>query len=74
VIPVKVNGEPYIVECTGIYYPIKPVPVEAIYTVVKLDPENGKVEGSIFLSEIMHQSFTCQRTRFTLPITFRWIM
>jgi len=78
VIPMRVNGEPYIVECTRIYHPIKPVPVEAIYTVVKLDPENGKVEGSISFvgnyASVVYMSKNAVYVAYYLPMDYVRIM
>ncbi|MFN3384638.1 MAG: beta-propeller domain-containing protein, partial [Archaeoglobaceae archaeon] len=47
IVPLKVNGENFVVECSGIYHPIKPIPVESVYTVVKIDAKTGKVEKAI---------------------------
>ena len=78
VIPMRINGEPYIVECTGIYHPIKPVPVEAIYTVVKLDPENGKVKGSISFvgnyASVVYMSKNSVYVAYYLPMDYVRIM
>ncbi len=37
---------PFRVECSEIYHPRYPLPVEAVYTVVKLNPQTGEVENS----------------------------
>ncbi|MCS7130155.1 MAG: beta-propeller domain-containing protein [Archaeoglobaceae archaeon] len=47
IIPLNVNGAPYVVECRGIYYPTKPIPVESVYTVVKISANTGEIEDSI---------------------------
>jgi len=47
IVPLSVNGVSHVVECSGIYHPVKPLPVESIYTVLKLDAESGRIEESI---------------------------
>lgn len=47
IVPLSVNGVSHVVECSGIYHPVKPLPVESIYTVLKLDSKSGMVEESI---------------------------
>ncbi|MEM4616372.1 MAG: beta-propeller domain-containing protein [Archaeoglobaceae archaeon] len=47
IVPLSVNGIGYVVDCVKIYHPIKPLPVESVYTVVKLDAVSGEVEDSI---------------------------
>ncbi|MCS7143922.1 MAG: beta-propeller domain-containing protein [Archaeoglobaceae archaeon] len=47
IVPLSVNGVEHVIECNGIYHPTKPLPVESIYTVVRIDAISGKVEDSI---------------------------
>ncbi len=47
IIPVRVNGKDFVVECGNIYHPIKPIPVETVYTALKIDAKAGKVEKAI---------------------------
>ncbi|MDK2875871.1 MAG: hypothetical protein PWQ22_281 [Archaeoglobaceae archaeon] len=47
IVPLSVNGVAHVIECSNIYHPVKPLPVESIYTVVRLDAESGRVEDSI---------------------------
>ncbi|MEM3927838.1 MAG: beta-propeller domain-containing protein [Archaeoglobaceae archaeon] len=47
IIPLKVDGKDFVVECGRIYHPIKPIPVETIYTVAKINAKTGEVEKII---------------------------
>lgn len=47
IVPLSVNGVGHVVDCSRVYHPIKPLPVESVYTVVRLDAISGKVEESI---------------------------
>ena len=47
IVPLSVNGVGWAVDCSSIYHPVKPVPVEVLYTVIKLDATSGRIEGSI---------------------------
>lgn len=47
IIPLSIDGVAQVIDCSKIYHPRKPLPVESIYTVVRLDAESGKVEDSI---------------------------
>ncbi len=39
----RIGGEEVVVRCVDIYHPIEPVPAEATYTILKIDPEKGEV-------------------------------
>lgn len=47
IVPIKSEGKDFVVECGRIYHPIKPIPVETIYTAIKLDAKTGEVEKAI---------------------------
>ncbi|MEM0204081.1 MAG: beta-propeller domain-containing protein [Archaeoglobaceae archaeon] len=47
IVPLKVDGKDFVVECGRIYHPIKPIPVETIYTVARIDAKTGEVEKVI---------------------------
>ncbi|MEM4496271.1 MAG: beta-propeller domain-containing protein [Archaeoglobaceae archaeon] len=45
--PYEVNGVRYRVECSNIYHPTRPLQVSTIYTIAKINAENGKIENTI---------------------------
>ncbi len=45
--PLKIDGNSLNIECRDIYYPINPVPVDATFTTMILDPNSGRVEKNI---------------------------
>lgn len=44
--PLKVNGEPFVIECRNIYHPITPVYADITYNIMKIDPNTGEVKNS----------------------------
>ena len=78
IIPMNVNGMGYIVDCSRIYHPIKPVPIEVIYTVVKLDPVSGRVEDSISFvgnyASVVYMSRNAIYVAYPLPVDYVGIM
>ncbi|MEM2325180.1 MAG: beta-propeller domain-containing protein [Archaeoglobaceae archaeon] len=47
IIPLRVDNRAFVVECSRIYHPVKPIPVEITYTVVRIDAKTGNVEKAI---------------------------
>jgi len=45
--PLKSNGIPVVIDCTRIYHPVQPVPVDVTYNVMILNPETGDIEKAI---------------------------
>lgn len=45
--PLSVNGVPLTIACTEIYHPISPVPSDASFTAMILNPDSGTIEGNI---------------------------
>lgn len=43
--PVMINGESYEIRCVDVYFPVG-IPSEIMYSVLKVNPENGKIEKS----------------------------
>lgn len=47
IVPLSVDNRAFFVDCNRIYHPVKPIPVETIYTVAKIDAKTGNVEKAI---------------------------
>lgn len=45
--PMTINGAMHSIPCHSIWRPADIVPVDAVYTVMKIDPSTGKVESSV---------------------------
>jgi len=45
--PLEIGGVPFTVECRDIFHPVRPVPADTTFTVMILNPENGKIEKSV---------------------------
>lgn len=45
IVPLSVNGNSLKIECTDIYYPIKPIATDVVYAAMVIDPKSGEVEN-----------------------------
>lgn len=45
--PLAVDGMPVNIRCQEIYHPINPVPVDAVFSAMILNPANGKIEKTV---------------------------
>jgi inhibitor of cysteine peptidase len=78
IVPLSVNGVSQVVECSRIYHPVKPLPVESIYTVLKLDAKSGGVEESISFvgnyASVVYMSKNAIYVAYYAPIDYSELM
>ncbi|MDI9642268.1 MAG: beta-propeller domain-containing protein [Archaeoglobales archaeon] len=77
-IPLNINGVGHVVECGRIYHPVKPLPVESLYTVVKLSATTGELENTISFvgnyNSVVYMSKNAVYVAYYLPAEYSEIM